>query len=80
MDNDDRQFMEAIQEVDNALGASGSAQAMAAGPIEDICSVWGRIKRYMPIIIKVISKIPVYGGTIANLLRILEAALNKICP
>lgn len=74
----DREFLESLQSVDQALAGQGAGAESLAGV--DLCGVYNKIKGPLGIIIPIVERIPLYGKTIASALRLLQQFGDQYCP
>lgn len=78
MNVSDQALVKAFQQADKVLSAP-KARAFGAGDIAAACAVYCKLR---PIIIKIlpkIEKIPIFGETLAKILKVLMAIANVAC-
>jgi len=70
----------ALDRIDAELkGFSTRAQAATEG-VDNLCEQYHKIKGALLILIKIVKKIPLYGGKIAAALEFLMGIADAVCP
>jgi hypothetical protein len=73
----------ALSSIDAELeGFSGRVATLASteGGVGELCDKYHKIRAFLLILIRIVKKIPVYGGTIAKVLEFLMGIADAVCP
>ena len=70
----------ALDRIDAELTGSSTRAVTAAEGVGDLCDRYHKIKGPLLILIKIVKKIPVYGGKIAAALEFLMGIADAVCP
>jgi hypothetical protein len=73
----DREFLEAVSGIDQALP---DTKGFAPPSQEEICRIFNEIKGKINAILPFVEMIPVYGKAIAKALRLLLQLGEAVCP
>jgi hypothetical protein len=67
-----------LEELNREMAPQSGATAEAVS-VQDICEYWRRYRRFWPILIGIVRRIPNYGEAIARLLEKIGQLLDTYC-
>lgn len=76
---EDRQFLECIDGLDQAL-SEGGPPAMKTLDLDGTCQTYLRIRPFLEQLLPWIGRLPLYGRSIAEAIRLLMKLADLACP
>jgi hypothetical protein len=74
----DEKMLETLDKIEKVIGPP-TAKAVAVPDLHQLCLMYQQIKPLLQDLLKLIEKIPVYGSTIAAVIRFLMTIADVVC-